>query len=237
MTSALLNISNLHVQYGSVKALRGVSLNILPGELVSLIGANGAGKSTLLKTIVGLLPASEGHIIFSEKDITNTPTHTLAEYGLTLVPEGRGIFPHMNVLENLIMGAYSRHEKETTKDLEHCFSLFPRLAERQQQICGTLSGGEQQMVAIARALMSKPKLLLLDEPSMGLAPLLVQKIFEVIQTINREGVSVLLVEQNANAALSLASRAYVMERGEIVLAGDALQLMSNPAVKSSYLGG
>jgi len=238
MTNALLNIDDLHVQYGSIKALHGVSLNIFPGELVSLIGANGAGKSTLLKSIVGLLPVSEGRIIFSGNNITNTPAYTLAERGLTLVPEGRGIFQHMDVLENLKMGAYSLQNKENIKnDLEHCFYLFPRLAERQKQLCGTLSGGEQQMVAIARALMSKPKLLLLDEPSMGLAPLLVKKIFEVIQTINHEGVSVLLVEQNANAALSLASRAYVMEHGKIILTGDSRQMMSNPMIKSSYLGG
>lgn len=241
MTSSLpplLDIRHLDVSYGAIRALQDVSLHVMPGELVSLIGANGAGKSTLLKTIAGLLPFTQGEIHFSGDIINKQPAHSLASKGLVLVPEGRGIFGDMTVLENLQMGAYHRHDTFAVKqDIEHAFTLFPRLAERQQQMAGTLSGGEQQMVAIARALMSKPRLLLLDEPSMGLAPLLVQKIFEVIATIHREGVSVLLVEQNAHLALSLASRAYVLEHGEITLQGDANSLLHNPAVKTAYLGG
>ena len=236
-SQALLDIRDLEVSYGAIKALRKVSLQVMSGELVCLIGANGAGKSTLLKSIAGLLP-SQGNIQFSGQCIRSQPAHSLVSQGLALVPEGRGIFGEMSVLENLQMGAYHRHDKTGIKqDIEHAYSLFPRLAERQQQQAGTLSGGEQQMVAIARALMSKPRLLLLDEPSMGLAPLLVKKILEVIATINREGVSVLLVEQNANAALSLASRGYVMEHGEITLQNSAQNLLHNPAVKEAYLGG
>lgn len=235
---SLLDIQHLDVSYGAIRALQDVSLHVMPGELVSLIGANGAGKSTLLKTVAGLLPYTRGDIRFSGEAIGKQPAHTLASKGLVLVPEGRGIFGDMTVLENLQMGAYHRQNTLAVKqDLEHAFTLFPRLAERQQQMAGTLSGGEQQMVAIARALMSKPRLLLLDEPSMGLAPLLVQKIFEVIATIHREGVSVLLVEQNAHLALSLASRAYVIEHGEITMQGDASSLLHDPAVKTAYLGG
>ena len=238
MTTHLLDVQNIEVHYGGIKALRGVSLIIHPGELVCLIGANGAGKTTLLKSIVGLLTPSQGNIIFEKNNISKNATHTLVHHGLTLVPEGRGIFQYMNVLENLQMGAYHRSDNtKIKKDIDHFFHLFPHLAERQWQMGGTLSGGEQQMVAIARALMSKPKLLLLDEPSMGLAPLLVKKIFEVIKMIHCEGVSVLLVEQNAHAALTLASRAYVMEQGEITLSGDAHTLLNNPVVKSAYLGG
>jgi branched-chain amino acid transport system ATP-binding protein len=238
MKQALLDIQNIHVHYGAIKALRGVSLNIFPGELVSLIGANGAGKTTLLKSVVGLLPVNQGHILLSGQDITNKATHSHVSNGLTLVPEGRGIFAHMSVLENLQMGAYHRKDYANIKnDLEHSFSFFPHLADRRQQICGTMSGGEQQMVAIARAFMSKPNLLLLDEPSMGLAPLLVKKIFDVIKTINHEGVSILLIEQNANAALSLAKRAYVMEHGAITICGDAHELMNTPELKIAYLGG
>ena len=237
-SQALLDIRDLEVSYGAIKALRKVSLHVMPGELVCLIGANGAGKSTLLKSIAGLLTPSKGSIQFSGQCIRSKPAHSLVSQGLALVPEGRGIFGDMNVLENLQMGAYHRHDKSAIKqDIEHAYSLFPRLAERQEQPAGTLSGGEQQMVAIARALMSKPRLLQLDEPSMGLAPLLVKKILEVIATINREGVSVLLVEQNANAALSLASRGYVMEHGEITLQDAAQNLLHNPAVKEAYLGG
>ena len=210
----------------------------MPGELVSLIGANGAGKSTLLKSIASLLKPTRGQILFSGENIEGAPAHSLASKGLALVPEGRGIFPEMTVLENLQMGAYSRSDKHAIQhDIEHAYSLFPRLAERRTQAAGTLSGGEQQMVAIARALMSKPRLLLLDEPGMGLAPILVQKIFEVIKTINREGVSVLLVEQNAQLALTLAQRGYVMEHGEITLHDAASALLNNPAVKAAYLGG
>lgn len=234
---ALLDIRNLEVSYGAIKALRQVSLHVMPGELVCLIGANGAGKSTLLKSIAGLLPPTQGEIHFAGQNLRGCPAHSLVSQGLALVPEGRGIFGEMSVLENLQMGAYHRQDKSgIQQDIEHAYTLFPRLAERRQQAAGTLSGGEQQMVAIARALMSKPRLLLLDEPSMGLAPLLVQKILEVIATINREGVSVLLVEQNANAALSLASRGYVMEHGEVTLQDTAQNLLRNPAVKEAYLG-
>lgn len=234
---ALLDIRNLEVSYGAIKALRKVSLHVMPGELVCLIGANGAGKSTLLKSIAGLLQPSQGEIHFAGQNLHNRPAHTLVSQGLALVPEGRGIFGEMSVLENLQMGAYHRDDKTgIQQDIEHAYTLFPRLAERRQQAAGTLSGGEQQMVAIARALMSKPRLLLLDEPSMGLAPLLVQKILEVIAAINSEGVSVLLVEQNANAALSLASRGYVLEHGEVTLQDTARNLLHNPAVKEAYLG-
>jgi len=237
MTSAILNIQHINVRYGAIQALRNVSLEIFSGELVSLIGANGAGKTTLLKSIVGLLPVYQGKIFYADHNITNTATHLHTAQGLTLVPEGRGIFPYMTVLENLQMGSYCRTDLKLIKhDIEHAFNLFPRLADRQHQTAGTLSGGEQQMVAIARALMSKPKLLLLDEPSMGLAPLLVKKIFDVIKTINQEGVSVLLVEQNAHAALTLADRAYVMMHGEITLQGKASDLRKNPEVQAAYLG-
>jgi branched-chain amino acid transport system ATP-binding protein len=235
---ALLAVQAIDVSYGAIQALRQVSLHVMPGELVSLIGANGAGKSTLLKSIASLLKPTRGQILFSGENIEGAPAHSLASKGLALVPEGRGIFPEMTVLENLQMGAYSRSDKHAIQhDIEHAYSLFPRLAERRTQAAGTLSGGEQQMVAIARALMSKPRLLLLDEPGMGLAPILVQKIFEVIKTINREGVSVLLVEQNAQLALTLAQRGYVMEHGEITLHDAASALLNNPAVKAAYLGG
>ena len=235
--TALLDVQDLHIAYGAIKAVRGVSLQVEPGELVCLIGANGAGKSTLLKSIAGLLSPHQGNIVFQQNNITHTQAHRLVSSGLALVPEGRGIFPDMSVRENLLMGAYYRNDKKAIQhDIDHAYTLFPRLAEREHQQAGTLSGGEQQMVAMARALLSKPTLLLLDEPSMGLAPLLVQKIFEVIKTINAEGVSVLLVEQNANAALVLASRGYVMEHGEIALHGSAASLLHDPAVREAYLG-
>jgi len=238
MKQSLLGVHNIDVYYGAIKTLHGVSLTVYPGELVSLIGANGAGKTTLLKSIVGILPVHEGGIFLSNQEITNKPTHTMVTQGLTLVPEGRGTFLHMSVLENLQMGAYHRNDSvDIKRDLEHNFTLFPRLAERQHQICGTMSGGEQQMVAIARALMSKPQILLLDEPSMGLAPLLVKTIIDVIKKINLEGVSILLVEQNANIALSLANRAYVMELGKITMTSDAHELVNNPLIKATYLGG
>lgn len=234
----LLDVQDLHIAYGAIQAVRGASLQVMQGELVCLIGANGAGKSTLLKSIVGLLTPKQGNILFNSDTITRAPAHSLVSRGLALVPEGRGIFPDMTVIENLLMGAYYRDDKHAIKqDIDHAFTLFPRLAERQQQQAGTLSGGEQQMVAMARALLSQPKLLLLDEPSMGLAPLLVQKIFDVIKTINSAGVSVLLVEQNAHAALGLASRGYVMEHGEITLSGNAADLLNDPAVQAAYLGG
>lgn len=233
----LLAIQDLQVAYGAIQAVRGASLHVQPGELVCLIGANGAGKSTLLKSVAGLLNPTQGSILFKGSNITRAPAHSLVSRGLALVPEGRGIFPEMTVMENLLMGAYYRDDTAAIRhDIDHALTLFPRLAERQQQQAGTLSGGEQQMVAMARALLSKPSLLLLDEPSMGLAPLLVQKIFDVINTINTEGVSVLLVEQNAHAALALASRGYVMEHGEITLSGDAAALLHDPAVQAAYLG-
>lgn len=235
--NTILNIDQLSVYYGVINALRSVSLEVRQGELVCLIGANGAGKSTLLKSIMGLLNPARGNIFFMQQDITCQPTHQHAEQGLVLVPEGRGIFSAMTVLENLQMGAYHRADKTgIQQDLQRVFELFTRLAERRQQLAGTLSGGEQQMLAIGRALMSRPQLLLLDEPSMGLAPLLVQKIFDVVKKINRDGVSILLVEQNATAALGLADRAYVMEHGEISLQGEAQTLLHNPQVQSAYLG-
>lgn len=234
----LLDVQNIHVYYDAIHAVRGVSLHVMPGELVCLIGANGAGKSTLLKSIARLLPHKTGEIFLNGDNISHAPAHTLITRGLTLVPEGRGIFADMDVLENLRMGVYCRHNQAAIKqDIEQVFSLFPRLAERQQQTAGTLSGGEQQMLAIARALLAKPKLLLLDEPSMGLAPILVQTIFDVIKDINQQGVSVLLVEQNANAALALASRAYVMEHGAVILSGAAQAVLHDTKVKIAYLGG
>jgi branched-chain amino acid transport system ATP-binding protein len=235
--SALLKIEQVSVYYGVIQALRSVSLEIRHGELVCLIGANGAGKSTLLKSIMGLLNPTHGNIFFKQTDITHRKTHQHAEQGLVLVPEGRGIFSTLTVLENLQMGAYHRSDKNAIQqDLHHVYTLLPRLAERRQQLAGTLSGGEQQMLAIGRALLARPRLLLLDEPSMGLAPLLAEKIFELINAIHREGVSILLVEQNAHASLGLADRAYVMEHGEIILHGEAQALLNNPKVQSAYLG-
>lgn len=233
----LLQLDNITITYGAIHAVRNASLHINAGELVCLVGANGAGKSTLLKCIAGLLPPREGQIQLDGQDITRTPAAALVTRGLALVPEGRGIFADMSVQENLLMGAYTRRDKPGIRhDMEHAFTLFPRLAERQHQAAGTLSGGEQQMLAMARALLSRPRLLLLDEPSMGLAPILVQKIMDVVRTINQEGVSVLLVEQNARAALALASRGYVMEHGDITLSGTAADLLHDPAVRAAYLG-
>lgn len=233
----LLQLDNITITYGAIHAVRNASLHINAGELVCLVGANGAGKSTLLKCIAGLLPPREGQIQLDGQNITRTPAAALVTRGLALVPEGRGIFADMSVQENLLMGAYTRRDTLGIRhDMEHAFTLFPRLAERQHQAAGTLSGGEQQMLAMARALLSRPRLLLLDEPSMGLAPILVQKIMEVVRTINQEGVSVLLVEQNARAALALASRGYVMEHGDITLNGTASDLLHDPAVRAAYLG-
>jgi branched-chain amino acid transport system ATP-binding protein len=237
MNYPLLKIDALQVNYGSITALRDVSLSVFSGELVALIGANGAGKTTLLKSIMGLLPVTCGRVIYQSADITRSPTHRLSPQGLALVPEGRGVFTQMSVLDNLLMGAYHQSDAALIKQgVAQQFELFPRLSERQHQLAGTLSGGEQQMLAIARALMGRPTLLLLDEPSMGLAPLMVKKILDVIQAINREGVSVLLVEQNAHLALMLAGRAYVLEHGSITLQGNAQELLDSPAVKSAYLG-
>ncbi len=233
----LLEVSGLHVSYGGIRAVKGIDLTVAEGELVCLIGANGAGKSTTLKAICGLMPAAAGAVRYQGGDIAGLKHFELPRRGLVLVPEGRGIFPQLTVEENIAMGAYARNDTAQIKrDIEHGYALFPRLFERRLQSAGTLSGGEQQMLAIARALMAQPKLLLLDEPSMGLAPIIVQKVFEVIATIRKEGVTVLLVEQNARLALELADRAYVMETGVITLSGDAKTLLADERVKTAYLG-
>jgi branched-chain amino acid transport system ATP-binding protein len=235
----MLEIKNLHVSYGVINALHGISLSVKPGRIVTLIGANGAGKTTTLKTISGLLKPKSGEIFYDGKNIAGLPPHQIVARGLSHVPEGRMIFANLTVLENLQLGAYLQKDRKIIRhELEHVFSLFPRLKEREKQIAGTLSGGEQQMLAIGRALMSKPKLLLLDEPSLGLAPLLVKTIFEKIVEINRkQGLTILLVEQNANLALEISHFGYVLETGKVVLSGDTAVLRQNPQVKSAYLGG
>ena len=233
---SVLEVRNLRVAYGGIVAVKGVDLEIGPGELVCLIGANGAGKTTTLKALAGLIRSAEGRIQLEGKDIAGLPPHELVRRGLVLVPEGRGIFGRLTVRENLMMGAYHRADAGVARDLERVHALMPRLAERSGQTGGTLSGGEQQMLAIGRALMSRPKLLLLDEPSMGLAPAIVQKVFEIVLKAAEEGVTILLVEQNAKAALELAHRAYVMESGRITLSGDARELMVDPRVRGAYLG-
>lgn len=235
----LLELSDVHVHYGKVEALKGISLTVDEGEVVTLIGGNGAGKSTTLKTISGLRPVTSGSIRFQGKDIVGVPAHRLVERGLSQAPEGRGIFPGMTVMENLEMGAYARKGGRAViaPDLERAFELFPRLAERRRQAGGTLSGGEQQMLAIGRALMAGPKLLLLDEPSMGLAPKLVAQIFDIVTEINRQGTTILLVEQNAAQALRRADRAYVLETGRIVRSDTAAALLDDESVKAAYLGG
>lgn len=233
----MLAIDNLSVNYGAIRALDGVSCNIQAGEIVALIGANGAGKTTILNTISGLITPALGSIQFKDLDITKTPAHEIVRLGVAQVPEGRRVFPEMTVLENLEMGAYIRTDKLGVQaDLAQVFTRFPRLAERKKQLSKTLSGGEQQMLAIGRALMARPQLLLLDEPSMGLAPILVEEIFEIIQEINKSGTTILLVEQNAHMALSISHRAYVLETGKVVLAGDAQELAHNPEVRKAYLG-
>lgn len=233
----LLRVDGLGVRYGGIEAVRGISLTVGEGELVSLIGANGAGKSSTLGAIGGLVTPAVGRIEYAGADLLALPAHARVSRGLALVPEGRGIFSRLTVLENLQMGAYCRHDhRAVADDLERMMALFPRLKERRRQLAGTLSGGEQQMVAMARALMSRPRLLLLDEPSMGLAPILVAQIFEIIQRIVSEGVALLLVEQNARQALSIASRAYVMESGQITLSGQAAELAADPRVRAAYLG-
>ncbi|MCC5575534.1 ABC transporter ATP-binding protein [Microtetraspora sp. AC03309] len=232
----LLEIKDIHVHYGKIEALKGVSLEVDEGEIVTLIGANGAGKTTTLKTISGLRPLSSGSVVFDGKDISALPGHKRVLVGIGQSPEGRGVFPGMTVTENLLMGAYAR-KGDFSKDLEEVFELFPRLAERKSQAGGTMSGGEQQMVAIGRALMSKPKVLLLDEPSMGLAPMLVTQIFSIIKEINNRGTTVLLVEQNAQQALQLADRAYVLETGKVVRSAPAAELLDDPQVREAYLGG
>ena len=233
----LLEIENMHSYYGHIHALRGISLTVDEGEVVTLIGSNGAGKTTTLRSIHGLLPPREGRIVFAGKEIQGTPAHELIGRGIAQSPEGRKIFSRMTVLENLEMGAYHRNDRsEIQQDMGRVFDLFPRLKERTRQEAGTMSGGEQQMLAIGRALMSRPKLLLLDEPSMGLAPVLVERIFEVIREINKQGTTILLVEQNANVALEIASRGYVLETGEIVTSASAAELREDPTVREAYLG-
>ncbi len=233
----MLEVRGLQVAYGGINAVKGINLSVRAGEMVTLIGANGAGKTTTLKALTGLVKPSAGSIKYNDIEITALPTFRLVELGLVLVPEGRGIFGRLTVQENLELGAYHRKTDGTVRaDLERVYQMFPRLDERRAQAAGTLSGGEQQMLAIGRALMSRPKLLLLDEPSMGLAPLLVQKIFETIRAVAKEGVTVLLVEQNAKLALGISQRGYVMESGAITLSGDAAGLLANSRVKSAYLG-
>ncbi len=234
---ALLEVNNLKVRYGGIEALKGISFKVEEGEIVTLIGANGAGKSTTLRAISGLVPKSEGEISYRGNSITNTQTQKIVEQGVVLVPEGRRVFPNLHVLENLKVGAYLRKDDAgIQKDIEHVYSLFPRLKERHWQMAGTLSGGEQQMLAVGRALMAKPKIIMMDEPSLGLAPLVVKDIFAIIRRINEEGVTVLLIEQNANAALRIAHRAYVMETGTISMTGTGESLLNDDRVKQAYLG-
>lgn len=233
----ILTVENVHTFYGNIHALKGISIELEPGEIVTLIGANGAGKTTTLRTISGLLRPREGRILFEGEDLTTVKPHEVVNRGVSMVPEGRGIFARLTVNENLEMGAFSRQDKKEIADsMERVFKLFPRLKERRQQVGGTLSGGEQQMLATGRALMARPRLILMDEPSMGLAPVLVELIFETIQEINKEGVSILLVEQNALMALTIAHRGYVLQTGEIVLSATAEALKQDPMVQKSYLG-
>jgi branched-chain amino acid transport system ATP-binding protein len=233
---ALLEVDELHTHYGSIEALKGISLTVEEGEVVTLIGSNGAGKSTTLRSISGLTPASAGKISFAGDEITRTPAHDIVGRGIALAPEGRHCFARMTVRENLDLGAFRRRGDSTSEDLERVFDLFPRLHERERQKAGTMSGGEQQMLAIGRALMARPKLLMLDEPSMGIAPILVQRIYGTIREINQQGVTILLVEQNANYALDLARRGYVLETGQVALANSSEQLRTDPDVQRAYLG-
>ena len=234
----MLRVEDINVYYGAIHAIKGISLEVNDGEIVALIGSNGAGKSTTLRTISGLMKPKTGRIMYDGEDITGVPAHKIVGKGLCQVPEGRHVFANMTVLENLELGAYLRTDKEgIEKDMEMVFEKFPRLLERKNQLSGTLSGGEQQMLAMARALMSRPKLLLLDEPSMGLAPLLIKEIFNIIKEINAGGTTVLLVEQNANMALSIADKAYVLETGRITMEGESKALLADDRVKAAYLGG
>jgi branched-chain amino acid transport system ATP-binding protein len=235
-SAPILEVSDLVVSYGAIKALKGISIRLMPDEIVTLIGANGAGKSTTLRAILGLVTPAAGEIRFLGEATRGTPTFRLVRRGLTLVPEGRAIFANLSVRENLEMGAYARRDREVEADFEKVVRIFPRLKERIRQTAGTLSGGEQQMLAIGRALMSRPRVLLLDEPSLGLAPLLVHTIFEAIEEIHRQGTPVLLVEQNANAALRHSNRAYVLETGTVALEGASADVAANPRVKEAYLG-
>ena len=235
---AMLEVKNLEVYYGVICALKGINFEVNQGEIVSLIGANGAGKTTTMQSVVGLIPKKAGTVTFDGQDITKTPCHKIVHLGMTQVPEGRRIFQELSVYENLLMGAYGEKNKQQFKaDLEAIYTRFPRLAERRNQIAGTLSGGEQQMLAMGRAIMCHPKLLMLDEPSMGLSPLLVDQVFEIIKDINKDGTTVLLVEQNAGKSLAISDRAYVMENGSIVLSGTGAELAASEQVRKAYLGG
>ena len=234
---AMLQVTDLKVNYGVIPALKGISFEVGEGEVIALIGANGAGKTTTLHTLTGLIQAASGKIEFEGKDITRTPAHKIVTMGMVHVPEGRHVFPDMTVYQNLMLGAFTRRDKaEISANLEMVYGRFPRLKERAKQVAGTLSGGEQQMLAIGRALVSRPSLLMLDEPSMGLAPILVEQVFSIIQEIHRSGVTVLLVEQNARMALSIADRGYVLETGRVVLTGPGKELLANDSVRKAYLG-
>ena len=235
--ATILNVEDINVYYGSIHAIKGVSFSVNEGEIVTLIGANGAGKSTTLNTISGLLRSTTGSITFMDENLAKVPPHKIVAKGLALVPEGRRVFLQMTVQENLEMGAFTKGNAGIPKDLEMVYDLFPRLRERRRQISGTLSGGEQQMLAMGRALMSHPKLLMLDEPSMGLAPILVEQIFDIIRSLHKAGSTILLVEQNAQAALSIADRAYVLETGKITVSGTGKELLASPEIKKAYLGG
>jgi len=237
MATAMLKIKGLQVNYGGIQAVKGIDLEVAQGELVTLIGANGAGKTTTMKAITGLKPYTIGDIEYMGESIKGVPPHLLLKRGLAMVPEGRGIFSRMSIVENMQMGAYLRNDTDAIKaDVDRMFGFFPRLKERATQYAGTLSGGEQQMLAMARAIISKPKLLLLDEPSMGLSPIMVEKIFEVVRAISAEGMTVLLVEQNARLALQAANRGYVMDSGLVTMSGDAKQMLDDPKVRAAYLG-
>ena len=235
---ALLEVKNLEVYYGVICALKGISFEVNEGEIVSLIGANGAGKTTMMQSVVGIIPKRNGSVYFNGQDITKTPCHKIVQLGMTQVPEGRRIFQELSVYENLMMGAYTvKNQQQFKADLESIYERFPRLAERRNQIAGTLSGGEQQMLAMSRALMIRPKLLMLDEPSMGLAPILVDQVFSIIKELNQSGTTILLVEQNANKALEISDRAYVLETGTITLSGTGAELAQSDEVRKAYLGG
>lgn len=235
---ALLEVKDLQVYYGVIQALKGISFEVNEGEIVTLIGANGAGKTTTMQSIIGLIPSRHGSVTFDGQDITKMPCHKIVHHGLTQVPEGRRIFQELTVYENLLMGGFSQKDQPLLKqDIEKIYERFPRLAERKNQIAGTLSGGEQQMLAIGRAMMSRPKLLLLDEPSMGLSPILVDQVFEIIKQLRDDGTTILLVEQNAGKSLAISDRAYVLELGEIVLSGTGAELAASDEVKKAYLGG